>query len=339
MQNNLDKLSANLNVYFKHFNEQSIIAIVDVQGKIKFGNYNFCELVECDHLEEVQGIESLQFLTPESKNLLDNIYHELSNKSMWRGNLSLICAQTQSTKWVSASLAPVVQKGRVFEIFCFLREVTREVELGQVSAENEMLFKSLFETAHSGAMILERREKGYFVKAYNAAAATIDNRTRHEVLGKFVKQAFPGMKASGLYQLIKEVDQQNTIKEFSLLRYSDEMVTSYRDGKVYKIPNGDIVVIYQDITERLQQIREIDHYKLTLEKIAHYESHKVRSPVSTMQGLIHLLKQEDLSKNARQLLHFLDDSCNKLDRVTREVVASTYEKPVFMVAEKKSAEG
>lgn len=339
MQNNLDKLSGNLNDYFKHFNAQSIIAIVDLGGKIKFGNRNFCDLVECAKLVDVQGVDILTFLAPGSRSLLKSIYHELSHRSVWRGNLCLQCHNEDHTKWVSVALSPIVEKGELLEVFCFCKEVTREVELGQISSQNEMLFKSLFETAKSGTIILEARESGYFIKEYNPAAALMDNRSRAEVLGKNLTKAFPGIKASGLYQIIQEVDADHALKEFQLLRYSDELVTSYRDGKVYRIPNGDIVVIYQDITERLQQIREIDHYKLALEKIAHYESHQVRSPVSTMQGLIHLLKKEDLSQNARQLLHFLDQSCQKLDNVTRKVVATTYEEPVFMVAEKKKVSG
>lgn len=98
-------------------------------------------------------------------------------------------------------------------------------------------------------------------------------------------------------------------------------------GEVILTDNGNIAMIngtLQDVTEQRLYIQKIQLQNQKLKDIAWIQSHKVRSPVATIMGLIQLFNTEDSADpiNA-QVLEGISEAAVNLDEVIKEINAKT----------------
>ncbi len=87
------------------------------------------------------------------------------------------------------------------------------------------------------------------------------------------------------------------------------------DGK-----KSRIVGSVEDITELKNYISTIEKQNRSLKQISWVHSHKVRSPVATILGLVPLMNDHNLDTEENKLvLEGIVQSCNELDTVIREI--------------------
>lgn len=89
----------------------------------------------------------------------------------------------------------------------------------------------------------------------------------------------------------------------------------------------------QDITEYVQQVKEIEEQNVRLRQISWIQSHKVRGPLARIMGITSLLKESNLSNEEKK--EFTDDLmivAKELDRVVEQIVHETDRKE-FKVAD------
>lgn len=98
-------------------------------------------------------------------------------------------------------------------------------------------------------------------------------------------------------------------------------------GEVILNENGTIAMIngtLQDVTEQRLYIQKIQLQNQKLKDIAWIQSHKVRSPVATIMGLIQLFNKEDMTDPVnQQVLEGLEEAALNLDEVIKEINAKT----------------
>ncbi len=135
----------------------------------------------------------------------------------------------------------------------------------RVQAEEELLtseskYRQLFNTMTSAIVIYEAVDDGddFVFKDFNQALEKIEKIRREDIIGKRVSDVFPGVKASGLFKVFQSVWNTGNPEYFPEAVYSDERHPgSWRENWVYKLPGGEIVVIYNDITKRKQAENQI----------------------------------------------------------------------------------
>ncbi len=176
--------------------------------------------------------------------------------------------------------------------------------------------------------------------------STVNNRfleatglSREDIEGKIVEEVFPRQSHSMVLSKYKEVietgkpvsweenttypsDQKNGIVTISPV-FNEENICINLIGNVH------------DITERIKNEEEISkanemlklNNELIIEKnkklkeIAWYQSHKVRSPVARIMGLINLIEMyKNNGDNYEDLLDYVLQSAVELDKVTRDLV-------------------
>jgi nitrogen-specific signal transduction histidine kinase len=121
---------------------------------------------------------------------------------------------------------------------------------------SESRFRALFEHMSSGVVILEASDGGndFLVKGVNKAAETMDRIKNDDVINKSALAVFPIFKDSDLFSMLKRVWKTGASEDHSPMRYQDASTVSWRKHSAYKLPNGEIVFIYQDLTEQMQAI-------------------------------------------------------------------------------------
>lgn len=85
-----------------------------------------------------------------------------------------------------------------------------------------------------------------------------------------------------------------------------------------------VQAVLQDVTEQRLHIQKIQQQNRKLQDIAWLQSHKMRSPVATIMGLIQLFNAEDPNDpiNAK-ILEGVKEAANNLDEVIKEINAKT----------------
>jgi len=123
-----------------------------------------------------------------------------------------------------------------------------EDELNEYQAK----FKALFDNVSSGVAIYEARNDGedFVFVDFNAAAEEIDQIKKEELVGKSVAEVFPGVKEFGLFDVFRRVYKTGTPEHHPVSVYKDERIAGWRENYVYRLPSGQIVAIYDDVSTR-----------------------------------------------------------------------------------------
>jgi PAS domain S-box-containing protein len=80
----------------------------------------------------------------------------------------------------------------------------------------------------------------------------------------------------------------------------------------------------QDITDHVNQIKEIEEQNSRLSQISWIQSHKVRGPLARIMGLVSLIDQDVLSTREKpEFITDLKNAAQELDNVVREIVVKT----------------
>jgi PAS domain S-box-containing protein len=118
--------------------------------------------------------------------------------------------------------------------------------------EYKAKFKALFDNVSSGVAIYEARNDGedFVFVDFNPAAEEIEHIKKEELIGKSVTEVFPGVKEFGLFEVFRRVYKTGTPEHLPVSIYKDERITGWRENYVFRLPSGQVVAIYDDVTAR-----------------------------------------------------------------------------------------
>jgi len=130
--------------------------------------------------------------------------------------------------------------------------------------ENEEKFQNLFEHMSSAVAIYEAVNNGedFIFKNFNAAAEKIEQISRGRLIDKPILEIFPSVKDFGIFEVFQRVYRTGKPEHFPVTLYKDNRISGWRDNYIYKLSSGEIVAIYDDVTERKQSeeaIRRSEH--------------------------------------------------------------------------------
>jgi len=131
-------------------------------------------------------------------------------------------------------------------------ELHPEEELKEYQAK----FKVLFENVCSGVAIYEARNDGkdFVFVDFNPAAEQIEHIKKEELIGKSVAEVFPGVKQFGLFEVFQRVYKTGTPEHHPISVYKDERIAGWRENYVYRLPSGQVVAVYDDVSARKRTI-------------------------------------------------------------------------------------
>lgn len=117
---------------------------------------------------------------------------------------------------------------------------------------SEAKHTAVFENMSNAVALFRASDDGrdFYFSAFNRAAERIDRVSRSAVLGRRVQDVFPGVADIGLLDAMRRVWQSGIPEDCPACFYADEHVSGWRERFVYKLPDGDIAVTFNDITAR-----------------------------------------------------------------------------------------
>lgn len=179
--------------------------------------------------------------------MMQKALHEGPQTFEWLGKM-----KNGELIWNEVSLKKTEIGGRG-RILAVVRDITERKLAEEAMQKTRERWQSLFENSPSGIAIYKAVDEGndFMFTEFNPAAQKIEQVNAAEVIGKRVSEVFPVSERMGLLNLFKKVNETGQT-EYHRSYFKDEKREGWRENVIFRLNTGEIVAIYDDISERMQ---------------------------------------------------------------------------------------
>lgn len=150
--------------------------------------------------------------------------------------------------------------------------------------DSEQRYKFLFDNMNSGVAVYEAIDGGrdFLFKSINKAGAAICRLSSSEIIGKRVTAIFPGIESMGLLSIFKSVYATGIPEDQAFTEYRDDNISFWADNRIFKLPSGEIVAIFKDVTAQKTAEEEMKNYEEQ-----YYQAQRMESIGRLAGGIAH----------------------------------------------------
>ncbi len=130
-------------------------------------------------------------------------------------------------------------------------------------------YRELVENMPSGVAVYEVVDEGrdFIFREFNRTAERMEGQSRQEVIGRSLPAARTGIEAFGLVEVFRRVWQRGVPEHHPVTLYEDDRLAHWYENDVYRLSTGEIVAIFNDVTDRKRAELEAASLHNTIEAI------------------------------------------------------------------------
>ncbi|NLA40272.1 MAG: PAS domain S-box protein [Smithella sp.] len=253
-KNAQDALQENEEIYTRLINTiPDIIIRMDLDGKILFVNDNTLQF--SGYLrEEILGRNMINFIVPEDQSRAIQNTFLMMERRLGPQEYRLIMKDGRVIPFEVNGDVLRNEDQTPFGLVNVCRDISERKQAKEALRTSENRYHKLFEHMGSGVAIYEAVEDGtdFVIRDFNAAAERMEKIQKEEILGKRVTEAFPAVSHFGLFSVFQRVWKTGNSEDHDISFYQDNRISGWRENHVYKLPSGEIVAVYDDVTARRQ---------------------------------------------------------------------------------------
>ena len=119
--------------------------------------------------------------------------------------------------------------------------------------DRERRFRSLFQNMGNAVAVYEAVDGGrdFVFKDFNHAGERIEGIGREDLVGRRLTDVFPGVEEFGFLTVLRRVWESGEPAHHPPTLYQDERISAWRENWVYRLPSGEVVAVYDDVTPKV----------------------------------------------------------------------------------------
>ena len=243
------------------------IFISDTEGKLINVNNSGCRLTGYT-VEELKRFELTDLFAKNKKSEKSRLLEKVKNGRAYKSEEIILRKDTGKIP-IEINIKKL-SDGRYHAIF---RDVSERKQAEEKLRQNEIRFRSLFENMSNNVAIFEVIGNGerFIFKNFNSAAEKLENVKREDIIGKEAEVVFPLINDYKLNDSFKRVWNTGKSEHQPIIVNDDSgSLLSWTENFIYRLPSNEIVVIYDDITERkkaeIDLIKTKERYRIATEE-------------------------------------------------------------------------
>jgi PAS domain S-box-containing protein len=257
---------------FRAVTESAIDAIitVDSKGIITFFNHSLLELFGYSASELMGKPISILIPKKHKKGHLEGMKRIKSGEKHRTGRTTVADGLKKDGTEFPCEMSISDWKSGVETYFTsIIRDLTERQKVEEALRESEAEYRAIFENSKSAVAVYNVVDNGsnFIFKDFNKAAERIEKIKREDIIGSEVTEVFPGVVEFGLFEVFQRVWRTGKPEKLPVSIYQDERIWGWRENYVYKLPSGDVVAVYDDLTEIKQYEEELEKNQSRLKSL------------------------------------------------------------------------
>lgn len=197
--------------------------------------------------------------------------------------------------------------------------------------ESEARYRELFDNMPSGVAVYDVRENGqdFIFKDFNKAAERIDGQPREDLIGRSLFEARPGVEQFGLIDAFRKVLQTGKPVVHPVKLYQDERLSGWYENVVYKLPSGEIVAVFENLTQQKQTEEELQQYREHLEDLVETRTAELAAANRELKDFAYIVSHDlkaPLRAVSRLAQWLVEDYQNVVDTKGQEMIGLLVER-------------
>lgn len=123
-----------------------------------------------------------------------------------------------------------------------------------IIAAQEARYRAIFSHMNDGVALYRPTAdlQEFTFLDFNQAAERITGIPRQELLGRRLGEVFPGMESAGILPAMRRVATNGGMESVVLARYQDAQRDIWVENDLVRLPGGDVLSVFRDVTARRQ---------------------------------------------------------------------------------------
>jgi PAS domain S-box-containing protein len=239
-----------------------VIVIIDQDGINRYKSPNIEKLFGWKP-EDVVGESTWDNVHPDDLESTRQFFEKIMHKPDAVGTMECrYRCKDGSYKWIEFTGINLFHDPDIKGLLGNYQDITERKRVEKALIEKEALFRGLFDHMTSGSAVYEVRNDGskgtdYIIREFNRKSLEMEGKKLEEVVGGSLFDLRPNIDDYGLIPAMKKVWDTGIPDYYPTRIYQDDRFSNYYENHIFKLPSGEIVTIYNDVTDEKNQERDL----------------------------------------------------------------------------------
>jgi len=263
--------------------------------------------------------EGINFYAPEWLEKITEVFSACAEKGTPYDVELEIITKKGNRVWVrTCGRAVRNESGKIIKVQGSFQDITEQVE-------TQIRFQMLFENMNTCVAIYRPRtdNSDFEFVDMNPIGLKYSRISREDIIGRNVTEVFPGVKKSGVFEVLQRVAETGKPEDIPATHYKDNRIELWVENHVFKLPSGLIVAVYEDITEQKKMQERVNHSE-KMDAIGHLAggiAHDFNNQLTGVLGFADMLVQQLDDPDLRQYAENIFAAAQRSKDLTMKLLA------------------